>query len=91
MSQDQFTIQWRDSGEEPRVTPNPDYPDGIDLDMTEPGMPSCQTALPYPAKRIGLYIVICTKCGLRFGVTTAGRPDDPRSVRVSCKTQFGRA
>jgi hypothetical protein len=31
----QFTIEWRDAGEMPRVAPNPDYPDGIDLDIRE--------------------------------------------------------
>jgi hypothetical protein len=88
---DQFIIKWWDSGEEPQCEPNPNYPEGIDLDLTSVGMPSCETKLPYPAKRIGHYVVTCTKCGLRFAVTTAGRPDDPRSVKVGCKTQFGRA
>jgi hypothetical protein len=88
---DQFIIRWEDAHQEPQVAPNPNYPNGIDLDLTTVGMPSCETALPYPAKRIGMYFITCIKCGLRLGVTTAGRPDDPRSVRVSCKTEFGRA
>jgi hypothetical protein len=29
--------------------------------------------------------VYCARCHCRIAVTTAGRPDDPRSVRVPCK------
>jgi hypothetical protein len=43
--------------------------------------------LPYPAKRIGHYRIECELCGLRVACTTAGRPDDPRSIRIACKLQ----
>lgn len=82
---EQFRIIWRDWGREPQVPANPDYPKGIDLDISSPGAKTCQTPLPYPARRCGVYIVSCSVCGLNVGVTTAGRPDDPRSVRVTCK------
>ena len=78
-------IEWHDAGLEPRVPPNPNYPKGIDLDVSDGRKPNCTTALPYPAKRIGHYIVTCALCGLRIGCTTAGRPDDPRSIKVACK------
>ncbi len=78
-------VRWIDAGREPACKPNPAYPDGIDLDLrTEPG-PSCSTPLPYPARRCGSFIVRCAVCGLRVAVTTAGRPDDPRSLAVTCK------
>lgn len=80
-----FTIRWHDSGSEPRVPPNPQYPDGVDVDLSNGAMPSCQTAVPYPAKRCGIYALVCDTCGLVVAVTTAGRPDDPRSVRVRCR------
>ena len=46
----QHEITFLDSGREPQVAPNPDYPDGVDLDPTE-GAPvqSCKVMLPYPA------------------------------------------
>jgi hypothetical protein len=80
-------IKWFDSGEEPRHPPNPDYPDGIDLNLTVGGDPDrarCKIALPYPAKRFGYYEIECNACDKRVGVTTAGRPDDPRSVTILC-------
>jgi hypothetical protein len=78
-------VQWIDSGREPKVAPNPAYPHGIDLDMSKGRNPSCLIELPYPAKRVGYYAIKCNNCGWTGVITTAGRPDDPRSVRVLCK------
>jgi hypothetical protein len=78
-------ITWVDGGAEPKNPPNPDYPNGYDLDMSCGAERSCQVGLPYPAKRIGYYDVECDACGLTFAVTTAGRVDDPRSVRLACR------
>lgn len=82
-----FNIEWVDQKREPQHPPNPDYPDGIDitvLTFNRPAEPSCTASLPYPAKRCGLYVVECQKCGVRTALTTAGRPDDPRSVTIPC-------
>lgn len=84
MDDGQFAITWHDSGREPQCPPNPAYPSGIDLDAAFEG--ACETALPYPAPRCGHYLVVCRRCGLRVGVTTAGRPDDPRSLKVNCSS-----
>ena len=78
-------IEWFDTGRSPTVKPNPRYPDGIDLDLSNGAFDACDVALPYPAKRIGHYHVQCPACGLNVIVTTAGRRDDPRSVRLACK------
>ena len=78
-------IQWIDGRRNPKVKPNPDYPNGIDLDMSKGKDPTCFIELPYPAKRIGHYIVSCEDCGLQILITTAGRPDDPRSVKLACR------
>ena len=78
-----FVVEWVDGNREPQCEPDPMFPQGKDLFIAT-GEPTCGVALPYPAKRCGLYIVECKKCGLRIGVTTAGRSDDPRSVRMSC-------
>lgn len=79
----QYQINWIDSGRKPTCSPNPDYPNGIDLDFSE-GKISCKIDLPYPAKRIGIYLVRCNLCRITVGCTTAGRPDDPRSIRMPC-------
>jgi hypothetical protein len=63
------------------------YPDGIDLDLTGGNhqVKSCKTDLPYPAKRAGYYVVTCAGCGMKLITRTAGRADDPKSVRLACK------
>jgi len=81
--QKQFDITWIDHGREPKGAPNPNFPNGRDIDITK-GQPSCEVLLPYPARRRGLYIVRCKICNELTGVTTAGRPDDPRSVKLPC-------
>lgn len=94
-------VEWVDGGREPRMPPDPRYPDGIDLDETthqridvksgavisaDADRKSCFTFLrPYPAPRCGSFVIECDVCGLRAIVTTAGRRDDPRSVRLPCK------
>lgn len=80
-----WTIEWIDRGREPQEKPNPAYPDGIDLDVARGVTPTCKADLPYPARRCGLYIVKCSICGYTAACTTAGRPDDPRSITIPCK------
>lgn len=85
---DKHDVTWIDHHREPVYKPDPRYPDGIDLDLTVrlgASGGSCKVALPYPTPRCGLYLIVCSVCGLRVGVTTAGRPDDPRSVLIPCK------
>jgi hypothetical protein len=83
---DQFVIDWMDRNREPQNAPDPDYPDGIDLDIARGRIPSCVCKLPYPAARCGLFYIECHVCGTNIIITTAGRPDDPRSVRLPCET-----
>lgn len=81
-----ITILWSDSGREPKCAPHPDFPNGIEVDLRPASSrPGCTTDLPYPAKRIGNYLVTCTKCGADAIVTTAGRADDPCKVTLPCK------
>lgn len=81
----QFKIEWEDHGREPQCTPDPDFPNGKDIDLGV--QPSCKVEVPYPAKRCGMYVIECIKCGVRTGVTTAGRADDPRSITIPCGRQ----
>lgn len=65
--------------------PDPNYPEGIDLDISDPARPStCEATLPYPARECGLFAVRCEFCKQTIAVTCAGRPDDPRTVKFSC-------
>lgn len=84
-------VEWIDAGREPQCPPNPAYPKGIDVDASDGAVQACRTDLPYPAKRCGTYIVRCLLCGRSVGVTTAGRPDDPRSIKVACRSLAGTA
>ena len=78
-------ITWHDNGREPKCLPDPAYPEGKDIRLCDGIEPKCTAQLPYPAKRCGVYIIECERCGNRIGVTTAGRPDDPRSVEIMCR------
>ena len=84
MEHGKWRISWVDRGREPKCPPNPKYPLGIDIDCSDGAKLTCSTKLEYPAKRCGVYLVQCMICGKTAGVTTAGRPDDPRMVRLAC-------
>lgn len=85
-----FQITWMDAYREPQEKPNPNFPEGIDLDSSQGALVTCKVDLPYPAKRCGAYVVRCTLCGLSVACTTAGRPDDPRSLKLACKVPADR-
>lgn len=82
-----LTVEWVDAGREPRAAPNPNFPKGVDIDLTKGAPAICQTALPYPAPRCGAYVIECMRCDQRALVTTAGRPDDPRSIKLACRSR----
>jgi hypothetical protein len=81
---DQWEIDWHDSGREPRIAPDPRFPRGVDVDVAANAVARCKTLLPYPARRCGAYTVRCRVCGFTGVVTTAGRTDDPRSFTAPC-------
>ncbi len=80
-----LNVSWIRTGLKAREDPDSKYPNGVEVDVVRGQKHSCSTELPYPAKGIGYYLVECDRCGLRVGITTAGRCDDPRSLRVPCK------
>lgn len=80
----QFDITWFDSGREPQCPPDPNYPEGKDFDVSDGAAQTCTVELPYPAQRCGHYIVRCALCRFSMGITTAGRPDDPRKIKMPC-------
>ena len=81
----QFSVHWRDGNREPTCPPNPNFPKGLAVDMVvNEDRPACTVNVPYPAKRCGAYLIRCKRCGRHVAVTTAGRADDPISVRMNC-------
>lgn len=81
-----FEIDWRQRGGPPKNPSDPRYPRGIDLDLTDGARRACLVDLPYPTpKFIGVLMVRCLTCDRTAMLTTAGRPDDPRTVRLPCK------
>jgi hypothetical protein len=82
-----FKIDWIDREREPQNPPDPRYPHGIDLDMSKGATRTCSTRLPYPTPRCGLLYVECGECGANAIITTAGRADDPCSVKLACEKE----
>lgn len=80
-----FAIYWVDAEREPMGASNPEHPKGIDVSSYDSmDRVACVTTLPYPAKGCGYYVLECKRCGLKVVITTAGRPDDPRSAEIGC-------
>ena len=77
-------VRWVDRGRWPQNPPNPEFPNGIDLDLSNGARASCLADLPYPAKRCGIYVLKCETCEQTAAITTAGRSDDPKSARLAC-------
>jgi hypothetical protein len=82
---DHLTVVWIDDGCEPLSAPDPNFPAGRDIGLSGDAVATCRTDLPWPAKRCGVYVVECRRCGTKVAVSTAGRPDDPRSLIIPCR------
>jgi hypothetical protein len=78
-------VRWHDSGREPSQPANPKFPCGMDIDFTAGATRTCLVQLPYPARRCGFYSVKCRTCSYSIAIATAGRLDDPRSVKLACQ------
>lgn len=81
----EFLVVWEDGKREPTCVPDLRYPSGVDLDVSNGKTPACVCPLPYPAKRCGHFYVECKVCGTNAIITTAGRIDDPRSIKFPCE------
>lgn len=82
------SVTFLDAGRVHECKSNPAYPDGMQVDMRQHVLEkACCFNLPYPAPRVGSYVVDCDQCGVRVALTVAGRPDDPRTVTIPCKPQ----
>jgi len=80
-----FTVQWKPSGRgQARCSPDPHFPSGKSVNLAGNKEPNCTIRLDYPAPECGIWYCRCDTCGITVGVTAAGRPDDPTTVRVPC-------
>lgn len=80
-----FMVDWIGREREPQNPADPRYPNGIDLDISKGAKRTCSSKLPYPTPHCGYLYVECRTCGTNALITTAGRADDPRSVKLACE------
>lgn len=81
------TWVWR-SRDKATGTPDPQFPDGMHVDMSGGRLPSCLVDLPYPGEGLGCHLIRCQVCGMTAAITAAGRVDDPASVTLACYGRF---
>ena len=86
-SKSAITVTFHGAGRKAQFPPDPAYPEGrhLNIDGAASAGRTCLVDLPYPAEECGLFIVRCEACGFSAAITAAGRPDDPRTVRLPCK------
>lgn len=83
---DTHSIEFQPSGRGKAQCPsNPDYPNGIALDITNGEEEGCMVEIPYPAPECGLYVIRCNLCDTSVALTAAGRADDPTSIKMRCR------
>ena len=87
MPNDNLKVTFLSHSRQSRSAPDPLFPDGIDIDLSK-GQPSCMVALPYPAECCGAWLIVCRTCRQNYVLTAAGRPDDPRTVRLPCEAKL---
>ena len=81
-----FLVDWVDGHRETATPPDPTYPDGCAIDVALDAPRACRLQLAWPAQRCGQWVITCRDCGFAIALATAGRPDDPRTVRMPCRT-----
>ena len=78
-----WDVTWVDYQQEARSPATRTH--GIDVDISGDAPVACESQLPYPAKRCGAYSIVCRACRKTCIVSTAGRTDDPRSLKMACR------
>lgn len=82
-----LSASWIGTGRKAEHPPNPNFPDGVVIDGAR-GRAGCWLNLAYPAPEVGQWLIRCATCGASCVVTAAGRPDDPRKIRIPCKEEL---
>jgi hypothetical protein len=85
ITEPRFLLDWVDLHRQATQPADPTYPTGTAIDVALDAMRACRLELPCPAERCGLWVITCRACGFSIALATAGRADDPKSVRVPCK------
>jgi hypothetical protein len=85
IAEPRFLVDWVDQHHESTYPPDPAYPSGTAIDVALDAQRACRVELVYPAERCGLWVITCRACGYSIALATAGRADDPCSVRVPCQ------
>lgn len=85
MTDHQFDIEFKGTGEKAKNPANEAHPNGMDIDASRGKEKTCMATLPYPAVECGAWLVRCKTCGSSAAVTAAGRSDDPRSIKMPCR------
>lgn len=80
-----FSVDWMDAHREATYPADPAYLNGAAIDVALDAPKACRVQLSYPALRCGLWVITCRQCAFSIAVATAGRADDPCSVRVPCR------
>jgi LSD1 subclass zinc finger protein len=80
--------QWYSDKREPQGLADPKYPHGHDFDTSGGSGSTCSTTLTYPAKGCGKWHIKCAVCQNSAMITTTGRVDDPKSIRMGCITRI---
>jgi hypothetical protein len=80
-------VTWAGTGQQPTQPPNPEFPNGCEVHLAERGEPACTARLSYPAPCIGAHLIVCSRCGASVAVSAAGRPDDPHTAHIRCRTK----
>jgi hypothetical protein len=85
IAEPRFLIDWVDQHRESRYPPDPSFRNGVAIDVALDAAQACRVQLAYPAERCGIWVITCRVCGYSVALGTAGRADDPVSVRVPCR------
>ena len=84
-AESRFLIDWVDLHRESTEPADPAYPDGSAIDVALDAPHACRLQLPCPAARCGQWLITCRDCRFYIALATAGRADDPKSVRLPCR------
>ncbi len=80
-----LSVRFRTRFGSTKLVPSPRYPDGSDLDLSEDLAQTCSAKLQPMLRKLGVYEVRCSTCGLSVAIISAGTTDDPRAIRVPCR------
>lgn len=79
-----FEIEYLPSKAEGIREIKPEYPNGVDVDLSAGAQDICVATLIYPAPQSGLCNVTCQNCGYQIALSVHAMADDAKSIKVPC-------